>query len=220
MAEDKRIHLVICDDQFIVCEGLRAVLESEPSFVIDGMAQNGQEAVDLVSSKHPDVVLMDLKMPQMDGVEATRIIHEQHPETKVIILTTFDTDEYVVNAIRNGAEGYLLKDLPREDLIQSIVDTVNGLHFIDPQVAGKLMHLVSNPHVVPSSQDQQLIDTLNHRELEILQCLGRGYTNTEIAQTLYLSEGTVKNNVSSILTKLGVNDRTQAALLAVRNGIV
>lgn len=220
MKPDKKIHLAICDDQSIVCEGLRAILEPEERFIIDGVAHNGLEAVDLVTAQHPDLILMDLKMPMMDGVEATRIIHEKFPDTKVIILTTFDTDEYVINAIRNGAEGYLLKDLPREELIQSIVDTVNGLHFIDPQVTGKLLQMVANPNLIPSAQDGQLIGRLNPREREILQCLGRGFTNAEIAQALYLTEGTVKNNVSAILSKLGVNDRTQAALLAVKNGLV
>jgi DNA-binding NarL/FixJ family response regulator len=220
MINEKKIHIVICDDQSIVCEGLRAILESESKFIIDGLAHNGLEVISLVAAKKPDLVLMDVKMPLMDGVEATRIIHENNPDTKVIILTTYDTDEYIVNAIRNGAEGYLLKDLPREELFQSIIDTINGLHHIDPQVAGTILQVVSNPHAVSCEHDQRLIDTLNNREREILQFLGKGFTNAEIAQTLYLTEGTVKNNVSAILSKLGVNDRTQAALMAVKNGIV
>lgn len=218
-SEEKKIQLLICDDQSIVCEGLRAIFNTVSEVNLVGIAHNGIEAIDCVSTLHPDLVLMDLKMPLMDGVQATKIIREKYPETQVIILTTYDTEEWVINAVRSGATGYILKDTPREELVQTIIDTVNGRHHIDPQVAGKLFNFVANPHVSPSIQDQQLLGTLNDREREILRCLGRGYTNAEIAQSLFLTEGTVKNYVSTVLSKLGVADRTQAALLAVRNTV-
>ncbi|MFZ2470670.1 MAG: response regulator transcription factor [Methanothrix sp.] len=215
----KKIRLLICDDQSIVCEGLRAIFDTVPEVQLVGIAHNGLEAVDCVSSLYPDLVLMDLKMPEMDGVRATRIIREKFPETQVLILTTFDTEEWLLNAVRSGAAGYILKDTPREELVKTIIDTVNGLHFIDPQVAGKLLEYVANSQASPSIQDQQLINTLNDREREILQYLGRGYTNAEIAHSLFLTEGTIKNYVSNVLSKLGVTDRTQAAILAVRNSL-
>lgn len=215
----EKIHVLICDDQSIVCEGLRAILETVPEIIIDGVAHDGIEAIECVAAFHPDLVLMDLKMPRMNGIEATRSIREQYPQTQVIILTTYDTEEWVINAIRSGATGYILKDTPSEELIQTIKDTLHGRHHIDPQVAGKLFSFVANPQVTPTIQDQQLLSTLNDREREILRCLGRGLTNAEIAQSLFLSEGTIKNYVSTLLSKLGVADRTQAAILAVRNSI-
>ena len=214
---DEKIHLLICDDQSIVCEGLQAILTTIPEIQVDGIAYNGFEAVDYVAELHPDLVLMDLKMPQMDGIQATKIIREKYPETQVIILTTYDTEEWVINAVRSGAAGYILKDTPREELVQAIIDTVNGQNHIDSKVAGKLLKYVANPQTHPFLPDQQLISSLNDREREILRFLGRGYSNAEIAQSMFLTEGTVKNYVSNLLSKLGVTDRTQAALLAARN---
>ena len=218
--KNKVIRLLICDDQSIVCEGLKAIFEAVPEVQLVGIAHNGQEAIDCVATLSPDLVLMDLKMPIMDGIQATRIIHERFPETYLLILTTYDTDEWLINAVKSGASGYILKDTPREELVKTIIDTVSGRHYIDPQVAGKLLEFVTNPRTSPSIQDQKLLNRLKDREREILQCLGRGYTNAEIARSLFLTEGTVKNYVSSILSKLEVNDRTQAALLAVRNSII
>lgn len=217
--DDNKIHLVICDDQAIVCDGLSAIFATVPEIELDGIAHNGLEAIDCVAEMQPDLVLMDLKMPQMDGIQATKIIREKYPDTQVVILTTYDSDEWVINAVRCGAAGYILKDTPREELVQAIVDTVNGRHHIDPQVAGQLLNYVANPQMLPTMPDQQLLSTLTDREREILRFLGRGATNAEIAHSLFLSEGTVKNYVSTILSKLGVTDRTQAALLAVRNSV-
>jgi two-component system, NarL family, response regulator LiaR len=215
--DEAKIHLLICDDQAIVCEGLNAILTAIPEIQVDGIAHNGLEAIDRVAEMRPDLVLMDLKMPHMDGIEATKIISEKYPDTQIIILTTYDTDEWVINAVRSGAAGYILKDTPREELVQAIIDTFNGRNHIDPQVAGKLLNYVANPQVHPFLPDQQLLSALNDREREILRFLGRGATNAEIAQALFLTEGTVKNYVSNLLAKLGVTDRTQAALLAARN---
>ena len=211
------INIVICDDQTIVCEGLRAIFASVPNIDVIGIANDGYEAIELVENRKPDLVLMDLKMPEMDGIQATGLIKEKNPEVFILILTTFDTEDLVINAIRNGADGYILKDTPRQELIQTIIGTVNGQHHIDPHVAGKVLNQIINPKVYATNNDQKLLSTLNDREREILQCLGKGYTNTEISETLFLTEGTVKNYVSAILSKLGVTDRTQAALFAARN---
>lgn len=212
------IRLLICDDQAIVCEGLRAILSTVPQVLVVGIAHNGMEALDQISCTQPDLVLMDLKMPVMNGVQATKSIREKHPKVRVLVLTTYDADEWVIDAIRGGAAGYLLKDTPREDLVLAIVDTMKGRSHIDPQVAGKLLsHVANQPS--PSLPDQQILGTLNDRERELLRLLGRGLNNAEIAQSLYLSEGTVKNYISILFSKLGVTDRTQAALFAIRSGL-
>lgn len=209
------IRLLICDDQSIVCEGLRAILSTVPEVQVVGVAQHGGQALDLIATTRPDLVLMDLKMPVMNGVQATRAIREKYPQVRVLVLTTYDSDEWVLDAVRSGAAGYLLKDTPREDLVRAILDTVKGRSHIDPQVAGKLLSHVAASQPDRSLPDQRLLSMLSEREREILQLLGRGLNNTEIAQTLFLTEGTVKNYVSTILSKLGVTDRTQAALFAI-----
>jgi two-component system, NarL family, response regulator LiaR len=216
--EDRKIRLLICDDQAIVCEGLRAILSTTPEIQVVGVAHNGMEAIDLIPLAQPHLVLMDLKMPVMNGIQATKVIRASFPEVRVLVLTTYDTDEWVIDAVRSGASGYLLKDTPREDLVQVIIDTVEGRSHLDPQIAGKVLSYVAS-QPVPSLPDQQLLSALSDREREILQYLARGHSNAEIAQALFLSDGTVKNYVSSILTKLGVTDRTQAALIAVRAGL-
>lgn len=213
------IRLLICDDQAIVCEGLRAILEPVPQIEIAGVANNGIEAIDLTRRTHPDLVLMDLKMPKMNGIKATRAIREQFPDVRVLVLTTYDADEWVIDAIRNGAIGYLLKDTPREDLIKAIIDTMQGQSHIDPQVAGKLLKHVAN-QPAPVLSDQKRVSQLSDREREILRLIATGLSNTQIAQTLFLSEGTVKNYVSTLFSKLGVTDRTQAAILAIHAGLV
>jgi len=212
------MRLLICDDQVIVRDGLRAILSTAPGVLVVGTANNGSEAIHLIPSTQPDLILMDLKMPVMNGVQATKVIHENYPSVRVLVLTTYDTDEWVIDAVRSGASGYLLKDTPREDLVNAIQDTVNGRSHIDPQVAGKIMSHVASQQS-PSFSDQQLITTLSDREREILSMIGRGLNNEEIAGALFLSEGTVKNYVKSIFSKLGVNDRTRAALFAVRAGL-
>lgn len=217
--EREIIRLLICDDQDIVCEGLRAMLAPVPQIEVVGVAKNGLEAVDQTDRLQPDLVLMDLKMPKMNGVQATKAIREKFPEVRVLVLTTYDADEWVIDAIRNGAAGYLLKDTPQEELIKAILNTVKGWNPIDPQVAGKLFDRVANPSasVLP---DQKLVSQLSEREREVLRLLANGAGNSEIAQTLFLSEGTIKNYVSVIFSKLGVTDRTQAAILAIRAGLV
>lgn len=211
------VRVLICDDQVVVCEGLRAILSTAPGINVVGIANDGAQALEMIPQTKPDVVLMDLKMPVMNGVQATQQIRIQHPDVKVLVLTTYDFDEWVFDAVRSGAAGYLLKDTPRQSLIEAILGTASGKSYLDPAIAGKLMDQISHGTTVPNPS---LRNILSDRELEVLRLLARGLNNPEIAHRLYLSEGTVRNYVSTILTKLGVADRTQAAVLAIRAGIV
>lgn len=164
----------------------------------------------------PDLVLMDLMMPGVNGVEATRSILAKHPEIKVLVLTTFDDDEWVFDAIRAGASGYLLKDTPRGKVIEAIRGTVTGKAFIDPAVAGKLLEQEASPQVQPATK---IIEKLTEREVDVLRLMARGLNNAAIALNMHLSEGTVRNHVSAIFTKLEVPDRTQAVIIAIRHGL-
>ena len=211
------IRVLICDDQVIVCEGLRAILSTARGIEVVGAANDGAQAVEMIPETQPDIVLMDLKMPIMNGIQATRVIREQYPQVYVLVLTTYDADEWVFDAIRGGASGYLLKDTPREKLIAAIKETVEGKTHVDPSVAGKLFARVAARDIGPP--DTSIADSLSAREREVLSLLGRGLGNADIAKRLYLSEGTVRNYVSSILSKLNVPDRTQAAVLALRYGL-
>ncbi len=210
------IKVLICDDQELVCEGLKAILSTCRDLEVVGVANDGAEAVEMIPEKKPDLVLMDLKMPGMNGVYATRQIRERHPEVQVLVLTTYDADAWVFDAIRAGANGYLLKDTPRERLLAAIREAVSGKTPVDPQVAGKLFTHLQQGTLVP---DEAVASLLSEREREILGLLGRGLSNAEIAERIFLSEGTVRNYVSSIFEKLGVTDRTQAAILAIRSGL-
>ena len=211
------IKLLICDDQYVVREGLKAIFETDASLRVVGTAADGAEALELLPQLQPDLVLMDLKMPVMNGVKATRLIRQKYPDVKILVLTTYDADEWVFDAIRGGAAGYLLKDTQREALIAAIKDTMAGKTPVDPAVAGKLFAQVLQGTPSPQST---LVDTLTEREKDILRLLGEGLSNADIAARLYFSEGTVRNYISSILNKLGVADRTQAAVLALRCGLV
>lgn len=213
------IRLLICDDQAIVCEGLRAILESIRHIEVVGVANNGADAIELTRTTQPDLILMDLKMPRMNGIQATRAIREHFPDVRVLILTTYDEDDWVIDAIRAGAAGYVLKDTPQEELLKAILETMKGWSHIDPQVAGKLLKHVADPPERGLS-DRKLLGQLSEREREVLGLLASGLNNADIAQTLFLSEGTVKNYVSIIFSKLGVADRTQAAIVAIRAGLV
>ena len=213
------IRLLICDDQAIVCEGLRAILEPAIDIEVVGVASNGVDVIELTRITRPDLVLMDLKMPRMSGIQATRAICEQFPAVRILVLTTYAEDDWVIDAIRAGAAGYVLKDTPQEELLKAIRDTMQGWSHIDPQVAPKILkHVAQQPdRVLP---DQKLISQLSEREREVLGLLASGLSNADIAQTLFLSDGTVKNYVSIIFAKLGVADRTQAAIVAIRAGLV
>ncbi|QPC85224.1 response regulator transcription factor [Phototrophicus methaneseepsis] len=211
------VKVLICDDQDFAREGLQLILETDPELQVVGVAQDGADAIEKVDQLQPDLVLMDLKMPGINGIQATQAIHDKHPEIFVLVLTTYDGDAWVFDAIRSGASGYLLKDSPRDRLIAAIKETVQGKTHVDPGVAGKLLTHIAHTRV---ATDTTLAKSLSDREKDVLKLLAHGLTNTEIAQQLYLSEGTVKNYVSSLFTKLDVADRTQAAVKALRYGLV
>lgn len=208
--------ILLCDDQAVIRDGLEMLLQLEKDFQVVGSAQDGFEAVELAAKKSPDLILMDLKMPGMNGIEATREICKKHPNIRILVLTTYDDDEWVFDAIRAGASGYLLKDTPRQKIIEAIRGTMDGKSFVDPAVAGKLLNQVVSNQTQPASV---LTGKLTERELDVLRLLAKGMTNTDIAAQLHLSEGTVRNHVSAILEKLGVSDRTQAAVIAIQHGL-
>ena len=211
------VRVLICDDQEEVREGLRAILGSVPGLEVVGVVANGAEAVEAVGKLTPDVVLMDLNMPIKNGVQATREIAIGHPDVKVLVLTTYDAEEWVVDAIRAGAGGYMLKDAPRDQLVAAIRGTAAGRTHVDPGVAGDLFAMVATTDSGPTTT---VGDNLTERERDVLRLVGQGMSNAEIAERLFLSEGTVRNYVSAVLAKLQVADRTQAAVLAVKHGLV
>ena len=211
------IKVLIADDQEIVCEGLKMILETDPQIRVIGTANDGQEALDLVEALAPDVVLMDLQMPRMNGVQAIRRLRVTHPDLPVLVLTTYMDDKWLFDAIRSGASGYLMKDRPRLELIEAIHGTVAGDTYIDPSVAGKVLNnIASSPQQESSDHSYNLTD----REQDILNLLAQGLSNADISHQLYLSEGTVRNYTSTLFAKLGVSDRTQAVILALRQGLV
>lgn len=215
------ITVVICDDQAVVREGLAAILGTVPQISVVGLASHGGEALRLVEQHRPQVVLMDLNMPEMNGVQATRKLREQFPETAVLVLTTYATDEWLFDAIRAGARGYLLKDTRRDDLVRAIEGTAQGKSHIDPDVAGKLVAQIAQPGPAGvGSGAAQLAEPLSEREIAVLRLLVQGLSNPEIARQLHLAPGTVRNYVSELFAKLGVSDRTQAAVMAMRLGIL
>ncbi len=211
------IKVLICDDQELVCEGLNAILGTSNLVEVVGMTYNGLEAIEFLE-KHPvEVVLMDLKMPVLNGIQATRQIKDKFPTVHILVLTTYDADQWVLDAIRNGADGYLLKDAPRERLLQAIEEVNAGRTPVDSKVAGKIFEQISK---IPQKSPTTVGSNLTEREKEVLMLISHGKSNAEIAENLYLSEGTVRNYVSSILEKLEVTDRTQAAVIAIRSGLV
>jgi NarL family two-component system response regulator LiaR len=216
------IRVLICDDQTVVREGLAAILSTDPDIEVVALAGNGEEALAAVAEDLPDVVLMDLKMPVMNGVQATQRLHSRYPCVRVLILTTYADDDWLFDAVRSGASGYLLKDTRRDDLLAAIKGTAEGKSFVDPAVAGKLMRQVAAVPLAdaPLPKDEGPAEVLSERETEVLQLLVQGHNNPEIARRLHLADGTVRNYVSTILQKLGVADRTQAAVAALRRGLV
>ncbi|HYF66095.1 MAG TPA: response regulator transcription factor [Herpetosiphonaceae bacterium] len=208
------IRILLCDDQAITRDGLAMLLALEADMEIVGSARDGAEAVAMAIRLRPDIVLMDLKMPGMNGIEATRQICQHLPRTKILILTTYNDDPWVIEAIRAGASGYLLKDAPREELLGAVRGTIAGKTYIDAGVAGALLKQLVQP-----PPPALLNERLSAREYAILQRIVAGMSNSQIADDLQLSDGTVRNYVSAILTKLEVADRTQAAVLAIQHGL-
>jgi DNA-binding NarL/FixJ family response regulator len=240
MSGDGAIRVLIVDDQRLMRDGLRALLELQDGIAIVGEAGNGVEALARVAATTPDVVLMDVRMPQMSGVEATRALRERGDRPRILVLTTFDDDQYVFDALRAGAAGYVLKDLPAADLAAAIRTVHNGGVHLDPGVASKVVAELSRlqtPATQPAANTAQssslspqssgraaggatpYTEELTPREREVLRLLATGASNREIGAQLFISEGTVKNHISNILGRLGLRDRTQAAIWAKEHGL-
>jgi NarL family two-component system response regulator LiaR len=209
------IRLLIADDHAIVREGLQALIDTEPGMELVGEAQDGVEVVEMARSLNPDVILLDLVMPRMDGLEAISDIKQADPEARILVLTSFDEDEKVFTAIKSGAQGYLLKDASPQELLRAIRDVHQGEPSMHPTIAHKLMRELQRESELPLTEDP-----LTERELEVIKLVARGLPNQEIAETLVLSERTVRTHVSNILGKLHLANRTQAALYALREGLV
>ena len=208
----ERINLLLVDDQQLFSENLKLMLEtlSEDIRVI-GIADNGKEAVSMAETQQPDIILMDVSMPVMDGVEATKIIHEKYPEIKIVILTTFPDDSYVKDALHYGAYGYILKNMCSEDLISSIRAISRGAALFSPAILEKLVHKedIKPGRSHESIEYKEILNRLGNREKEILKLVAKGYSNNEIADSLFISEPTVRNYISSIYAKVGTKDRLQ-----------
>lgn len=204
--------VLVVDDQRLIREGIASLLGLQPGIEVVGTAADGREAVDQAVALTPDVVLMDVRMPGIDGVEAVALLRRHAPTCRVVMLTTFDDEDYVVRSLRAGATGYLLKDLPSQELAAAVKLAAVGVAQFDPAAAARLAAVLSRSDRHP--------EPLTVREVEVLRLVAAGATNREIAERLYLSEGTVKNHISRILSRLGLRDRTQAALYAQSNGLV
>lgn len=218
-----KIRVVIADDQTLFRQGLRMLLSVQPDIEVVGEAENGVEALRLIAQHAPQVVLMDVRMPVLDGVAATRRVRQEHPDCQVIILTTFDNDDYVFEGLRVGALGYLLKDAPADKLVDAIRGAARGMSFLEPSIAAKVLAEFNRLSEIASQHHQRhqpLDDPLTARETEILRLIAQGMTNLEIASRLVITEGTVKNHVTAILSKLGVEDRASAAQRGQELGIV
>lgn len=211
-SDGEKVKLFLVDDHKVVRSGIKALVETEPSLEVIGEASDGREAVAKVSQKSPDVILMDLVMPEMDGVEATKRIIEDKPEGKILILTSFSEEERIIQAIKAGATGYLIKDASPDELVGAIRDVHRGESTLDPKVAGTVLRSMQN-------EEEDSSEDLTEREVEVLELVAEGLPNDDIAEKLYISERTVRSHVSNILGKLGLANRTQAALYAVRQGI-
>lgn len=219
MAE-KSIRILLVDDQTMFRDGLRVLLSTQPDFQIVGEAADGEQAIRKAAALHPDVVLMDLRMPVLDGAAATRRLRAAQPDVRVIVLTTFDEDAAIFDGLRAGATGYLLKDAPTEKLYEAIRAAARGESFLQPSVASRVVAEFTRLSERSPDASQALVDPLSTRELEILRLLAGGATNREIALQLFIAEGTVKNHVTNIFSKLDVTDRTRAAIKARELGLL
>lgn len=214
------IRILLVDDQALFREGLRTLLEVQPDFQVVGEASNGEEALRLAATAQPEIILMDLRMPVMDGVTATRRIRDSFPAIHVIVLTTFDDDETVFDGLRAGAVGYLLKDVTSEKLCEAIRAASRGEYFMLPSITAKVMSEFTRMARTPRVVKGELIADLSSRELEVLRHVATGASNKEIADILVIAEGTVKNHLTSILAKLDARDRMQAVLKAREYGLI
>ncbi len=210
----KTIRIFVADDHLVVRKGLYALISTEPGMECVGEADNGRDTVALVRQLQPDVILMDLVMPQMDGIQAISLITQENPKARILALTSFAEDDKVFPAIKAGALGYLLKDASPQQLLQAIRDVYRGVSSLDPTVALKLIQEINRPPNLPMTEEP-----LSEREIEVLKLVAQGLTNQEIAKALHISVSTVRNHVGNILNKLHLANRTQAALYALREGL-
>ncbi|HSB65626.1 MAG TPA: response regulator transcription factor [Anaerolineales bacterium] len=219
---ERKIGVLLVDDHAVVRQGLRMFIEMQPDMLVLGEGVNGVEAVELAARLNPDVILLDLLMPEMDGIEAARRIMENNPHSRVLILTSFGEDEKVFPAIQAGAQGYLLKDIQPRELVQAIRETYQGKAQLHPDVARKLMKAISGDALLPKTKSASVpeeLQGLTEREQEVLEWIAGGLTNREIAEKMVISEKTVKTHVSNLLDKLGLEDRTRAAIWALKHGL-
>ncbi|HBV67095.1 MAG TPA: DNA-binding response regulator [Clostridiales bacterium] len=215
------IKVLLADDQDILTEGLKLILGAEDDIEITGTANNGRKAYELCRIRRPDVVLMDIQMPELNGVEATSMIKRDFPEIKVIVLTTFNDDKYIYDALKNGASGYMLKDAPPSEIAGAVRSVFSGGGLIQPEVAAKVIDKFAQlaNETVDKTTDPRL-NLLTEREIEICRLIADGRNNKEISEQLFLSQGTVKNHITRILIKLDMRDRTQLAVFAVKNNLI
>ena len=214
------IRVLIVDDQQLVRDGIKALLEIKDDFSIIGTAANGQEAIDILKNTPADIILMDIRMPGMGGIEATREIRKKDTGIRIIMLTTFNNDDYIVKAIQAGANGYLLKDIPKDDLAEAIRLSYRGVSQFSSDTIGMLVEHDLLRDADSSDEPAEELSMLNEKEYEILCMIAKGYSNREIAEELFFTEGTVKNYVSKILNTLHLRDRVQAAIYAVQHNLI
>src|SRR3954468_2030421 len=229
-SERKGIRVLVVDDQRLMRDGIASLLDVQEGIQVVGTAADGEEAVEQALASRPDIVLMDIRMPVLDGIGATRKLLGHLPECQVLMLTTFDDDEYIVEALQAGAMSYLLKDIPATDLARALHAARNGIYQLDPVVAGKVVASMQHPSAAarfPLDSGLQSMQAspaspapLSNREIEVLKLVAQGASNKEIAERLVISEGTVKNHISSILNQLGLRDRTQAAIYAREHNLL
>jgi DNA-binding NarL/FixJ family response regulator len=214
------IKILLVDDQVLFREGLNTLLSVQPDFEVVGEASNGEEALRMAATLKPHIILMDLRMPVLDGVTAIRRLTAQMSECRVIVLTTFDDDEYVFEGLRAGAIGYLLKDVSSQKLYEAVRAAAQGEYFLQPSITAKVVTEFSRLHRPAAQSGETLIDPLSSREMEILHMVATGASNKDIADMLFIAEGTVKNHLTSILAKLGARDRMQAVIKAKEIGLI
>ena len=209
------IRLLLVDDQELVCQGLKAMLSLESDLEIVGIANNGQDAIEQVKILKPDIVLMDIRMPVIDGREATKIICQRFPDSKVLVLSTFDENKYIAQSIQAGARGYLLKNMPSEELVQAIRSVYRGYSQMGPGLMEKMVNGILDSDTVKAGSIEIKLAQLTHRELDVLNLICQGSTNREIARQLYITEGTVKTHLTHIFNRLNLRNRSQLAIYAI-----
>ena len=215
------VKILIADDQELIRDSLKIILDMNSDIKVVGVAENGRKVLDLIRKNLPDIILMDIRMPELDGVQCTKAVKEKFPDVKIIILTTFDDDEYVFYALKYGASGYLLKGCSVQELTSAVHTVMNGGSILNQSVLTKVVKLfnqLAQTRIAPEL-DGGNIELLNRTERNVVNLVGRGLSNKEIAETLFLSEGTIRNALSSVLSKLNLRDRTQLAIWAVQTGL-